>query len=101
MSWQRVYSKSKHLKKSKADRIKPAPKLVFIPDEEENGIPYHDNVDWVKQWVPDIWTRIANTGRRIVLVVCVNEDYPEQIWTMKNNCHRGACYLEWKREEEE
>lgn len=87
------------LRKSRADRVNA--KLIFIPDEDNNGIPYRENVEWLEQWIPDLRERRLRSDRRIYLVVCVNEDYPTQIWSMKNNYYKGTCYLEWERKEDE
>jgi len=95
-----VPADNKARKVSKANKVNY--KLAFIPPEKddqtlpeeergcENGIPYFENLNWLRQWYPE-----ARMGR-VYLVVCVNECAPEEIWEMRNNHWKGTCYRVWR-----
>ena len=92
---------------SRADRINY--KLAFIPPDAENqhrpleergfadDTPYHENLDWLRQWLEEPYPRYGY----VYLVVCVNEDSPEEIWEMVHNVWNGRCYRVWKEEDDE
>ncbi len=69
-------------------------KLFFAPGEEDNGISYEENVEWLSQWID--WKSIVHQGRPYFLIECVGCEQPVRIWSTSTNSYQAECTLEWE-----